>query len=436
MSRARTLSLLGNENAISVDSSTLDVGVGKTDPSSDFVVGTGITMDGTAGVITATSFIGDGTGLTGISASGIGTPVSDDTSSSLNKVYYTNQILTIPASVSVDVPSSAHVAYIQAAEVAVDSGADLTIADGDDFLTDALGIGSTGTAAALSGGGGRVRADNYTDHDAAGAPTFTNGLRITGVTTSSGGFSGDLTGNVTGSATGLTGTPGIVVQDVQVGGAVTITGNLTVDGTQTIINTETLDVNDKTVGIGSTTTASNSTANGAGIEIYASSASLSNNKTFTWGSTGTKWTLGGGGLDITVGGAKVTGVVTATSFAGDGSALTGIEAGISTEVVSTTVANGNTLATIDLTKDDHKITVQGITTISAQGAGTEGGSHTIRITNSGIATVGFNTYFLWPGGSAPVLPTADGAISLISATAQRVGVAGTQLLSGASLNYS
>ena len=191
MSRARSLSLLANENALSVVSSTLDVGVGKTNPSADFMVGAGITMDGTAGVITATKYVGDGADLTGISASGIGTPVSTDTSSVLNKVYYTNQILTIPASVSVDVPSSAHVAYIQAAEVAVDSGADLTIADGDDFLTDALGIGSTGTAAALSGGGGRVRADNYTDRAATGAPTFTNGLQVTGVVTATtGSFSG------------------------------------------------------------------------------------------------------------------------------------------------------------------------------------------------------------------------------------------------------
>ena len=69
MSRARSLSLLANENALSVNSSTLDVGVGKTNPASDLVVGTGITMDGTSGVITATKYIGDGTDLTGISAS-------------------------------------------------------------------------------------------------------------------------------------------------------------------------------------------------------------------------------------------------------------------------------------------------------------------------------------------------------------------------------
>ena len=57
---------------------------------------------------------------------------------------------------------------------------------------------------------------------------------------------------------------------------------------------------------------------------------------------------------------------------------------------------------------------------------------------SGIATVGFSTHFLFPSGSAPTLPTANGSISLISFTVHRGGSTGisTQLLSGASLNYS
>ena len=58
-----------------------------------------------------------------------------------------------------------------------------------------------------------------------------------------------------------------------------------VDGTQTIINTSTLDVADKTVGLGSTTAATNTTAAGAGIEIYASSATANNNKTLLWQNT-------------------------------------------------------------------------------------------------------------------------------------------------------
>ena len=74
----------------------------------------------------------------------------------------------------------------------------------------------------------------------------------------------------------------VTATDVQVSGSCTIVGNLVVDGTQTIINTATLDVADKTVGIGSTIAASNTTADGAGLEIYASSTTADNNKTLQW----------------------------------------------------------------------------------------------------------------------------------------------------------
>ena len=99
------------------------------------------------------------------------------------------------------------------------------------------------------------------------------------------------------------------------------------------------------------------------------------------------------------------------------------------------VAN-NAVVTLDLTAaQDHKVTATGICTITCTG-GTEATSHTIRIINSGSATVGFSTYFLFPSGSTPVLPSTDGAINLISFTVNRVGAAGTQLLAGASLNFS
>ena len=99
------------------------------------------------------------------------------------------------------------------------------------------------------------------------------------------------------------------------------------------------------------------------------------------------------------------------------------------------VAN-NAVVTLDLTAaEDHKVTATGICTITCTG-GTEAQSHTIRIINSGSATVGFSTYFLFPSGNTPVLTSTDGAINLISFTVNRVGAAGTQLLAGASLNFS
>ena len=126
------------------------------------------------------------------------------------------------------------------------------------------------------------------------------------------------------------------------------------------------------------------------------------------------------------------GVCTAAEFHGDGSNLTGV-GGITTEAFT---SSGIVTAVRLGTAVDHKITATGFTTITSSGDGTEGESHTIRIINSGIATVGFSTYFLFPSGAAPSLPTADGAISLISFTVNRVGAGGTQLLAGASLNFS
>ena len=140
--------------------------------------------------------------------------------------------------------------------------------------------------------------------------TGAGGINITGVATA-----GSFSGNLTGSATGLTGSPNVTVtnvsaQDIQVGGALTITGNLTVDGTQTIVNTTVLDIQDKTVGIASTTAATDTTADGAGIEIYASSSTPSNNKSILWQQESTYFTFSDG---IDIPGAVET-VGTATTF--------------------------------------------------------------------------------------------------------------------------
>ena len=133
-------------------------------------------------------------------------------------------------------------------------------------------------------------------------------------------------------------------------------------------------------------------------------------------------------------GVTVTGTVAATSYTGDGSALTGIQAGIQTSVPKS--VSGITTV-LDLSKDDFKITASGITTVDVRG-GSEGNSHTLRIHNSGITTVGFSTYFLFPSGSSPIIPTASGTISLISFTVDRQGAVGlaTQLLAGSSVNFS
>ena len=138
--------------------------------------------------------------------------------------------------------------------------------------------------------------------------------------------------------------------------------------------------------------------------------------------------VGAGVSDFTT---PSSGISTITIVGGGGGGGGG--SGISTD--ATTVTNGQT-ATLDLdSAQDHKITCTGTVTITCSG-GNEGESHTVRIINSGSATVGFSTFFLFPSGSTPVMPTGSGDISLISFTVNRVGTAGTQLLAGASLNFS
>jgi len=136
-------------------------------------------------------------------------------------------------------------------------------------------------------------------------------------------------------------------------------------------------------------------------------------------------------LQTTATGVTVDGTVAATSFTGDGSQLTNV--GFTTEALTTAGAT----VTLDLSKDDHKITKSGTYTITCTG-GSEGSSHTVRIVNSGTSNVSFSNYFLFPSGGTPALPTASGAISMISFTVHRAGAVGinTQLLAGASVNFS
>jgi len=246
------------------------------------------------------------------------------------------------------------------------------------------------------------------------AATFTNVVKVgtaitldatSGIITAVNGFVGPLTGAVTGNVTGtaslasnLTGTPDITVNNIT-GVAATFTGVLTYEDVTSV----------DSVGI--------VTARG-GVELGAA------------GVGGTFSATGFGSLE---GGLNVAGVVTATSFEGDGSALTNLPAaGIST---AASTVSGIVTTLLLSSAQDHKLTVSGITTITCSG-GSEGDSHTVRIINSGITTVGFSTFFLFPSGADPSMPTADGAISLISFTVNRVGAGGTQLLAGAALNYS
>jgi len=304
----------------------------------------------------------------------------------------------------------------------------------------------------------RIRANQFTDKAGTGAPTFPNGVQVTGVATATsfvGAVTGNLTGNVTGNATGLSGTPNIVVGFATVSNDLTVTGNFTVDGTTTTIDTVNLVVEDKNIGIGTTSAASNITADGGGITIFGGAGG---DKTLQWLNSTSRWTFGGGdvsanayygdgtnltgvsaGLTLRQSGTTVTGGA-ATTINFSGATITSVSSGIATislGIATEALVSSGIVTTLNLSKQDHKVTATGITTITCSG-GTEGESHTLRIVNSGIATVGFSTFFLFPSGSSPSLPTTSGAIHLISFTVHRAGTSGigTQLLAGASLNFS
>ena len=112
----------------------------------DTPIGAGATIydDGGArfsGVVTATSFHGDISQATG-AAAGLGTALSQTQTSPLNKIYFTDNILSIGATVTIDPPPSSTVAYTNYSEIKI-SGADLIIKDGDDFIPDILGLSTT-----------------------------------------------------------------------------------------------------------------------------------------------------------------------------------------------------------------------------------------------------------------------------------------------------
>jgi hypothetical protein len=114
-----------------------------------------------------------------------------------------------------------------------------------------------------------------------------------------------------------------------------------------------------------------------------------------------------------------------------------ISAGISTAASS---PSANTVVTLNLgTAQHHDLTLTaGITTITCTG-GSMGDSHSLVLTqpSSGIATVGFSTYFLFPSGATPSMSEGNSKVDLVSFVVKQQGSSGvaTALLASAGLNY-
>ena len=183
------------------------------------------------GIITASAFFGDGSGLEGVSSSGIGTALNDDDTNVLNKIYYVNQELSIGSTVTVNHPDTGTASYTHYQDLVVKDDADFIVADGDTFIPDILGI-TTSTLAASAATGGRIRAGTITNAGANGAPNFPNGL-----TGTAGTFSGAISA-ASGTITGNLGVGGVLtyedVTNVDSVGLITARSGINVTGNATL----------------------------------------------------------------------------------------------------------------------------------------------------------------------------------------------------------
>ena len=151
--------------------------IGFKDRGTNTSVQADVTNLNATGIVTAGQFVGDGSRITGVI--GLGTAITANTPV-LGNIFYRNNTLSVGSTVTMDVPNAAesNVGYTHHSDLAVEDGADFIVADGDEFIADVLGIGTD--TAPLTGTGGRVRADNFTNRAGNGPPTFPFGISLGG----------------------------------------------------------------------------------------------------------------------------------------------------------------------------------------------------------------------------------------------------------------
>ena len=152
------------------------------------------------------------------------------------------------------------------------------------------------------------------------------------------------------------------------------------------------------------------------------------------------------GIEVKNAGSSVGTSLTALNFTG-ATVTASQSAGISTIAISAagitstqSSPSANTVITLNLgTAQHHDLRLSaGISTITCTG-GSAGDSHSVVITqpSSGIATVGFSTYFLFPSGATPSISEGSSKVDLVSFVIKTQGSSGvaTALLASAGLNY-
>jgi len=122
----------GLGNVLVVDANNNRIGVNSTTPT------TALDVNGT---VTATSFVGDGSELTGVS--GFATALSTDQTSPLNVFFKTPQQVNIGAGTSVQIESDAtsgNIAFIREGIIHVAVGATFRVVNGNTLVTNVLGL--------------------------------------------------------------------------------------------------------------------------------------------------------------------------------------------------------------------------------------------------------------------------------------------------------
>ena len=248
---------------------------------------------------------------------------------------------------------------------------------------------------------------------AIGAPS---GVNVTGVVTAT-----TFDGNVTGGT--ISGTTGTFSGNVSIGGTLTYEDVTNIDAVGIVTAQQGI-----RIGTGGTVNPA-----GAGIVTYYGDGQYLQNII--------------SGVTVQEEGSSLSNAATTLNFVGDNVTASG-SGGTKTITISggsgiTTTASSpaaNTTVILNLgTAQHHDITLTaGITTITCTG-GTMGDSHSIVLTqpSSGIATVGFSTYFLFPSGAAPSMSEGGSKVDLVSFVIRTQGYSGvaTALLASAGLNY-
>ena len=358
-------------------------------------IGTGVTVYGSTGIVSATAFYGDGANLTnvGMDTSNV---VSVATTTGLLNVTTSGTLAS--ATVTNDITVGG--ALTVTGNMTVEGTQTIINTDSLEVADTTIGIASTSTKlndTQLNGAGvvlyGSVSDKTLTWNSTGSRMQFNTNMGVTGNT------------NVSGIAT---------FNNVNVSGASTF-ATVNVSGAAT-------------VGL---LTATNAHVSGAitATAYYGDGANL----------TGVS-----AGLVIENAGSAVGSAITNINFvgatvtgSGAGSTVTIAAAGLTTTAYS---AAANSVVNLGLsTAQHHEVTlVAGVTTISCHG-GSFGDSHSVVLIqpSSGITTVGFSTYFLWPSGSAPNLgrAAASSEIDLVSFVVKQVAVGATQLLASAGIDY-